>query len=324
MGEGGVNCVIAHLSFPKTTQLGFLVSLGRYHSANVAETGNDNGAFHTEEDTMGQILQQENSAAGIFCWLKANHLSQALNLALTRDVLGVVATLARVDDDNLSRLLSEYLELETMLAIVCKTNEGIKALEKYDGEGLVNIRSGLHGLGSSIGRRINGRPFVGGFVADDQQRKLSLPKPKLPNGECPPGFLDYAVNMINLDRRNLSCLTASGHGLRETLFYGLFSRLQIYRTRTEMLDALSCISDGALSLDGGMIKKSGVFALGSREDVQVKFPVTSGKSNVTADYIQTEDMIRTLEWERSKITEDLRREEQLLDYAMANFTNEHD
>jgi hypothetical protein len=79
------------------------VSLGRYHSANVAETGNDNGAFHTEEDTMGQILQQENSAAGIFCWLKANHLSQALNLALTRDVLGVVATLARVDDDNLSR-----------------------------------------------------------------------------------------------------------------------------------------------------------------------------------------------------------------------------
>ena len=61
-----------------------------------------------------------------------------------------------------------------------------------------------------------------------------------------------------------------------------------------------------------------------REHVQVKFPVTSGKSNVTADYIQTEDMIRTLEWERSKITEDLRREEQLLDYAMANFTNEHD
>jgi hypothetical protein len=108
------------------------------------------------------------------------------------------------------------------------------------------------------------RPCVGGFVADDQQRKLDLPKPKLQNGECPPGFLDYAVNMINLDRRNLSCLTASGYGLRETLFYGLFSRLQIYRTRSEMLFALTCISDGALSLDGGMIKKPGVFDLGSR------------------------------------------------------------
>jgi len=44
-----------------------------------------------------------------------------------------------------------------MLAIVCKTFEGVKALEKYDGEGLVNSRSGLHLLGSSIGSRINGR-----------------------------------------------------------------------------------------------------------------------------------------------------------------------
>lgn len=108
------------------------------------------------------------------------------------------------------------------------------------------------------------RSYVGGFVAYDQQRILALPKPKLPNGHCPSGFLDYAVNMINLEGRNLSYLTASGHGLRETLFYGLFSRLQIYRTRSEMLLALSCITDGALSLDGGMIKKSGVFALGSR------------------------------------------------------------
>lgn len=31
-----------------------------------------------------------------------------------------------------------------------------------------------------------------------------------------------------------------------------------------MLDALPCINDGALSLDGGMIRKSGMFALGSR------------------------------------------------------------
>ncbi|XP_059459337.1 protein DEFECTIVE IN MERISTEM SILENCING 3-like isoform X2 [Corylus avellana] len=304
------------------------VSLGRYHcSANVAETANDNSS-HTEEETMGQILQQENSAAGVFCWLKANHLSQALDLPLTKDVLGVVANLARVDDDNLSRLLSEYLGLETMLAIVSKTFEGVKALEKYDGEGIVNSRTGLHLLGSSIGKRINGRflvicledlrPYAGGFVADDQQRKLDLPKPKLQNGECPPGFLDYAVNMINLDRRNLSCLTASGHGLRETLFYGLFSRLQIYRTRSEMLLALTCITDGALSLDGGMIKKPGVFDLGSRKDVEVKFPVASGKSNAPVTYIQTEDMIKKLEWERSKFVEDMQREQQLLDHA--NFT----
>jgi hypothetical protein len=68
----------------------------------VAETANDNSSL-TEEETMAQILQQENSAAGIFCWLKANHLSQALDLPLIKDVLGVVASLARVDDDNVSR-----------------------------------------------------------------------------------------------------------------------------------------------------------------------------------------------------------------------------
>lgn len=60
--------------------------------------------------------------------------------------------------------------------------------------------------------------------------------------------------MIHLDSKYLSFLTDSGYGLRETLFYGLFSRLQIYKTRNEMLLALPCIHDGALSLDGGMIR----------------------------------------------------------------------
>lgn len=44
-----------------------------------------------------------------------------------------------------------------MLAIVCKTREGVNALERYDAEGNINYSSGLHGLASSIGKRINGR-----------------------------------------------------------------------------------------------------------------------------------------------------------------------
>lgn len=108
------------------------------------------------------------------------------------------------------------------------------------------------------------RQYAGEFVADDPQRKLAIPKPNLPNGECPDGFIDYAVNLINMDSRNLSFVTANGQGLRETLFYNLFSRLQIYRTRSELLQALPCITHGALSLDGGMIRKTGVFSLGSR------------------------------------------------------------
>ncbi|KAJ1414721.1 hypothetical protein SESBI_18664 [Sesbania bispinosa] len=308
----------------------FLVSLGRYHSANVIASENRNGAFHTEEQTVEQILKKENSAAGIFCWVKAN--TQTSDLAFAKDVVGVVATLARVESDDLSRILSEYIGLETMLAIVCSTYEGVNALEKYDPEGTINCNSGLHGIGSSIGRRVNGRfvvicledlrPFVGGFVANDPQKKLALPKPRLPNGECPPGFLGYAVNMIHLDSNKLSFLNASGHGLRETLFYGLFSRLQIYKTRNEMLDALPCITDGALSLDGGMIRKCGMFTLGSRKEVEVKFPLIAGESDVPPNYIEAEDVVRKLKWESSKLDADIQREQQLLDFRKGNFTSQ--
>lgn len=108
------------------------------------------------------------------------------------------------------------------------------------------------------------RPYVGDFVADDPQRRLDIIKPRLPNGETPPGFLGFAVNMINIDKSNLYFVTSSGHGLRETLFYSLFSQLQVYRTRQEMLRALPFMPDGALSLDGGIIRGAGVFCLGER------------------------------------------------------------
>ncbi|ESW19313.1 hypothetical protein PHAVU_006G113900 [Phaseolus vulgaris] len=302
------------------------VSLAKYHSNNVITSDSGNGAFHTEEETMEQIMKKENTAAGVFSWLKGN--AQTSNLTLTKDVVGVVATLGKVESDNLSRILSEFLGLERMLAIVCSSYEGINALEKYDTEGLINCNAGLHGIGSSIGKRINGRfavisledlrPFVGGLVADDPQKKLALPKPRLPNGECPPGFLDYAVNMIHLDSKHLSFLTDIGHGLRETLFYGLFSRLQIYKTRNEMLLALPCIYDGALSLDGGMIQRGGMFALGCRKDVEVKFPLISGGSDVPSNYIETEETVRKLNWETSKLSADKHREQQLLDYRKGN------
>ncbi|KAF7826192.1 protein DEFECTIVE IN MERISTEM SILENCING 3-like isoform X1 [Senna tora] len=312
------------------------VSLGRYHSANVSQTENGNGAFHAEEKTVQQILKKENSAAGVLCWLKSNTLTWASDVVFTKDVVGVVASLARVDSDDLSRMFSEYLGLETMLAIVCKTREGINALEKYEADGTINPASGLHGLGSSIGKKVNGRfvvictfmlvfvfsPFIGGVVANDPQKKLNLPKPKSPDGDSPAGFIDYAVNMINLDSKNLSYLTADGYGLRETLFYRLFSRLQVYRTRKEMLLARPCITDGALSLDGGMIKKCGVFAFGPRKEAEVKFPVTSGESDGPSNYAQAEDMARKLRWESSKLAADIQREQELLDRAKADFMSQ--
>ena len=202
------------------------------------------------------------------------------------------------------RLLSEYLGTEKMLAVVCKTHNCVKALEAYDKEGFISKTSGLHELGASIERPLDGRflaiclenlrfvvarficsalicfcikrfsplnytsyclvyrPFVGNFVVNDPQRRLDIVKPRLPNGETPPGFLGFAVNMINIDKSNLYFVTSSGRGLRETLFYSLFSRLQVYRTREEMLRALPFMTDAALSLDGGIMRGAGMFCLG--------------------------------------------------------------
>ncbi|XVF01848.1 hypothetical protein REPUB_Repub04eG0124400 [Reevesia pubescens] len=69
--------------------------------------------------------------------------------------------------------------------------------------------------------------------------------------------------MIHVDNSNLFYVTTSGDGLRETLFYNLFSHLQVYRTRSDMVLALPYIRKGAISLDSGIIRSSSVFSLGS-------------------------------------------------------------
>ncbi|KAL5736894.1 hypothetical protein ACOSP7_031351 [Xanthoceras sorbifolium] len=305
------------------------VILGKYHSTSESLIENDHSNLQNEEETTEQILQHEKSAAGVLFQLKTRHGAQASLLALTKDVLGIVASLGKVGDENLSRLFSEYLGVDTMLAVVCNTNEGVKALETYDDEGCIIKSSGLHGLGASIGRAIDGRflviclenlrPFAGDFVADDPQRKLDLLKPRLANGETPPGFLGFAVNMINIDSTNLFNVTASGYGLRETLFYNLFSRLQVYRTRAEMLLALPLITDGAVSLDGGMIRSTGVFSLGSRQDIDVRFPKSSGVSDIADKSAETEKQIQEIRWQKEKFQDDIKREIALLNKARSTF-----
>lgn len=47
-----------------------------------------------------------------------------------------------------------------MLAVVCKTNEGVKALETYEKDGSITKNSGIHKLGLSIGRQLDGRFLV--------------------------------------------------------------------------------------------------------------------------------------------------------------------
>lgn len=87
------------------------MSLARYHATSEIKTAHGNGAFHSEEETIEQILKKENFAASIFCWLKADTLTQALNLSFTKDVVGIVATLAKVDSDDLIRSVYLFFQL---------------------------------------------------------------------------------------------------------------------------------------------------------------------------------------------------------------------
>ncbi|KAK1392220.1 Protein DEFECTIVE IN MERISTEM SILENCING 3 [Heracleum sosnowskyi] len=312
------------------TILDLQVTLGKYHSSNRPMTESGNLSQNESElENIQQILKHTNSAAGIVYQLKTRHSTRGSQHPLTKGILGIVATLGKVDDDNISSCLSRYVGTENMLAVVCKTLDSVKAIESYDKEGLVNKNSGIHGLGTSIGQAIHGRfrvicleclsPYVGAFITNDPQGRLDIQKPRLPDGEVPHGFIDYAVNMIYIDRENLFFVTHDGHGLRETLFYHLFSRVHVYQTKEDMMQAVSLITDGALSLDGGIIMRPGVYGLGIVEEADVKFLKTSGPPCLTADYSAIEDQIKKKEWEKEGILDDLKREQVLLKQAKATF-----
>ncbi|KAK4436218.1 protein DEFECTIVE IN MERISTEM SILENCING 3 [Sesamum alatum] len=307
------------------------VALGKYDKASFFKAVNKDPALvKSEEETIDHILKHENSAAALLSMMKSQAEALSSDHSLTKDVIGIVATLGKVDDDNLSRLFSEYLGLETMLAVVCKTYEGVKALEAYNKEGSIDKSFGLHAFAASIGRPLADRflvicledirPYSGDIIADDPQQRLALLKPRSLNGEPPPGFLGFAVNMITIDSTNLYCFSKNGHNLRETLFYHLFSGLQVYRSREDMQNALSCIKNGAISLDGGMIRSPGVFSLGHHQgDFDVKFPSTSQRLSLPESYFELETGLKETKWKKDRTVEDMQREQALLAHARVNY-----
>ncbi|XP_011080655.1 protein DEFECTIVE IN MERISTEM SILENCING 3 [Sesamum indicum] len=307
------------------------VSIGKYHTASFSKVENeDPSSVESEEEIIQHILKCKKSVAALLCRMRSNPEAQVSDHPLMKDVLGIVATLGKVDDVNLSRLFSEYLGLETMLAVVCKTFEGVKALEGYTKDGLINKGFGIDAFAASTGRPQDDRflviclenliPYAGELIADDPQRRLDLLKPRLINGETPQGFLGFAVNMITIDNTNLYGISKTGHSLRETLFYYLFSNLQVYRSREDMLKALPCIPNGAISLDGGMIRSPGVFALGHhRENIDVKFPCDCQRFNLPVNYFETENQLKETKRKKDRAWEDLQREQALLDHVRYSY-----
>ncbi|KAH6794728.1 hypothetical protein C2S52_005205, partial [Perilla frutescens var. hirtella] len=300
------------------------VAIGKHHTSLSKEENGNAANVESEEETIQHILKYEKSAAALLCKMKRD--AEFSDHLLTKDVVGVVATLGKVDDANLSRLLSEYLGLDTMLAVVCKSYEGVKTLETYTKDGLINKGFGIHEFAASMGSYLDDRfhvicleylrPYAGELIADDPQRRLNLLKPRLINGETPPGFLGFAVNMVIVDHSNLYCMSKSGHTLRETLFYNLFLNLQVYKSREDMLNARSCITTGAISLDGGLIKSPGIFSLGHhRGDIDVKFPRVSEKFVLSASYYELENQLKEIKWKKDRTLEDIQREQEQLDHS---------
>ncbi|CAI9097431.1 OLC1v1033861C1 [Oldenlandia corymbosa var. corymbosa] len=308
--------------------LNMRVALGKHHSTTRMSDNEDPSYEHCDKETVEEIMKTENTAAALLCQLKIHHDSWASQLTWMKDVVGIVALLGRLEDDNLNSILSEYLGMETMLGIVCKTHTYVKYLETYDKEGHI-LKTGLHGLGAAIGRNLDGRflviclenirPYDGDFVANDQERRLAIPNPRLPNGETPAGFLGYAVNIINIGQSNSCFVTGHGLGLRERLFFNLFSCLQVYKTREDMLQALPLVGGAAVSLDGG-IMSNGAIWLGKRRSVGLKFPKCPKRSSahqVSDDETEMKEEIQKSE----RLQDDVQREQMELNQVMIQYEN---
>ncbi|KAL8537992.1 hypothetical protein ACS0TY_000080 [Phlomoides rotata] len=215
-----------------------------------------------KELVLKQIENKKESAAFVVCKIPFE--------LRPRDILGVVALLGTVRSIELSRMLAIYLGEDQMLAIACR-----------------NYTAAYHFEANSLGETIR-RGYCVVCLEDirprfmepssDPQQLLPFEAPTLPNSSVPPGFLGYAVNMIDIDESNIQWRTESGYGLRETLFYRLFGELQVYKDRESMISAQSCIKDGALSLDGGIMGGNGLLSLGYWEPPEILFPVKNGIS----------------------------------------------
>ncbi|KAK4431325.1 Structural maintenance of chromosomes flexible hinge domain-containing protein GMI1 [Sesamum alatum] len=213
-----------------------------------------------------QIESRSQSASAVIC-----RFHEVPFESRPQDILGIVALLGTVESIELSRILAQYLGEDQMRAIVCKNYAAAHCLETNT----------LHELATKLGKSVSGgylalclediRPITS-KPSSDPQELLPLQMPTLPNGYVPQGFVGHAVNMINIEASYLQWRTKSGHGLRETLFYRLFGKLQVYKNKDCMMTAQSCIKNGAVSLDGGVMRGNGLVTLGHWEP-DILFPV---------------------------------------------------
>ncbi|KAL3729260.1 hypothetical protein ACJRO7_026371 [Eucalyptus globulus] len=245
--------------------------------------------FFAKEEMTDMIENRDGSAASVLCELIRNFASERPHGGSRDGIIGVVALLGTICNIELSRILAKYLGEDQMLGIVCTNSETAFSLETYDKNGEVDLQNAVYAKAAELGKSISGEfrvicleeisPYRGEIEGCDPQRKLAFPHPTLPSGEIPPGFMGYAVNMVDIDFDHLATRTTEGLGLRETLFYRLFGKLQVYDTREHMKQASVCIDHGAVSLDGGIIREDGLISLGFWKP-DIIFPVVTSEIHI--------------------------------------------
>lgn len=108
---------IFNLSYNVFVSFSFAVHMSKLHSSPTPRSENCDTNLQGE-DINEQILRHENSAAGVLGLVETRHGAQASQVMLTKGVVGVVAKLGKVNDENLSQLVpfltvaySDYLQL---------------------------------------------------------------------------------------------------------------------------------------------------------------------------------------------------------------------
>nr|KYP35695.1 hypothetical protein KK1_043252 [Cajanus cajan] len=257
----------------------------------------------TKDELKTKIRSMENSAFSVLCSLSTHKMQPKYFL---EDLIGVVALVGTVQSPDLSRILAEYLGEDKMLAIIYRSFDTASSLERYNQSGEIDYERALHAQASALGKVISKRfhvicmedirPYTGRLHMNDSQRRLGLAYPRMPNGVTPKGFIGYAVNMIDLDINYLHTTTASGHGLRETVLFNLFKKLQVYDKRESMVAARACIEDDAVSLDGGIFRGNGILSLGYGNPI-IYFPC----QNQTVLPREIEEILRQIEEKKSDL-----------------------
>ncbi|CAA7023352.1 unnamed protein product [Microthlaspi erraticum] len=266
-------------------------------SALQASLGPLVGAFpeclSTKTSLMKKIEDKHHdTAAAVFCSLYRTDPNPQSFVMSRKGVFGLVALLGSVSSTSLSRVLSEYLGEDTMLALVCKSSRFVPNSPEH-----VRLQSEVDELGRSLTSRFHVlyldavRTWKYGLVKDDPQTRLAMVDPRLPNGKPVPGFLGFAVNMIFLAPQDLSIKSYSGHGLRESLFYSLLGNLQVYETQKHVEAALPHVNGcGAVSLDGFIVKENGYFIYSGSSKTEIHFPIT----------VKAHEEEKLIKWEAAK------------------------